>query len=167
MRRMTYTARNIIANVWSGLFIAGIMCLFLPVTQGHGLDFVSPTGFWGQFAVAFVVSIAAPSILPFGSWSAAAARRLGAHEGAVAWPFVKSVFMTTLVFGVVGCAMELFIGGTVGLFDRWIRLVFGYWAFVYVVSIVADPIVMALTDACAKAFSFVNVPSQGEDAERA
>lgn len=134
-----------VASVLNGILNPLLLCAFLPIIEGRpGLDFSSPTGFWGQLMVAVVIAQVVGALPLFG-------RAVGAvigHFGLGERPVGKAagvVVAATLLFCIIGLGECILTGGVGevtgrGLFARWASLVCTGWAFVVVGGLLLDPI---------------------------
>lgn len=61
------TRETRVAGIINALVNPLLMCSFLPIIEGKAaLDLSSPTGFWGQLALAVVIAEAVSSLPQFG-----------------------------------------------------------------------------------------------------
>ena len=140
------TRETRVAGIINALVNPLLMCSFLPIIEGKAaLDMSSPTGFWGQLALAVVIAEAVSSPPQFGRVVGDWVDFFGFKPGGPVSKIAGTVFAATLLFLIIGLAEIAFQTGF-GLvdettyFSRWAKLATGGWAFVVVGGLLFDPV---------------------------
>lgn len=134
-----------VAGIINGLLNPLLLCAFLPILEGHTeIDFISPTGFWGQLIVAVVIAELVGSLPIFGR----AVQLAVDHFDAAGKPIGKiigTMVGATMLFCIIGLGESIFTGGIGevagrGLFVRWASLLCTGWGLVVIGGLLLDPI---------------------------
>lgn len=140
------TRETRVAGIINALVNPLLMCSFLPIIEGKAaLDLSSPTGFWGQLALAVVIAEVVSSLPQFGRVVGDWVDFFGFKPGGPASKIAGTVFAATLLFLIIGLAEIAFqtgfgLVGETTYFSRWAKLATGGWAFVVVGGLLFDPI---------------------------
>lgn len=118
------TRETRVAGIINALVNPLLMCSFLPIIEGKAaLDMSSPTGFWGQLALAVVIAEAVSSLPQFGRVVGDWVDFFGFKPGGPASKIAGTVFAATLLFLIIGLAEIAFQTALVSWAKRPISLV--------------------------------------------
>lgn len=144
-----------IAGIINGFANPLLMCSFLPIIEGKAaLDMTSPTGFWGQLALAVLIAEIGSNLPIFGKTVGMCVKYFGFEPdtpGARIWGTVVGATLLFMVIGLFEIAFQTGFGmvGEKTYFSRWAGLVTGGWVFVVMGGLLFDPIAAKIAHAIA------------------